>query len=126
MKREEGKGLALQTHGKKLPIAVQLIPSYCPTALHCSFVAEYVRNLIWERIEKLGQGNYQCRVCGLHKTSTGLTALKNHIESKHLGNAVTYKCQLCDRVLNSSNAYHSHMHSLHKKNNAILGLNSTM
>merc|ERR1711889_2839 len=24
---------------------------------------EYVRNLIWERIEKLGQGNYQCKVC---------------------------------------------------------------
>ena len=79
------------------------------------FLAEYLRNLIWERIDKLGAGNYKCKVCGLHKTSTGLTALKNHIESKHLGHAVTFRCQLCERVLNSAIAYLSHMHAVHRK-----------
>ena len=86
-----------------------------PTLNNPSPVAEYARALIWEKIEKLGQGSYQCRVCGLQKTSTGLTALKNHIEAKHLGKALSYTCEICHRVLNSANAYHSHMHALHRK-----------
>jgi len=69
----------------------------------------YVRDIIWSRITKLGGGSYQCKECGLIKTSSGLTALKNHVESKHLTNMVTYTCDYCNKLLNTSNAYHQHL-----------------
>jgi len=69
----------------------------------------YVREMIWARIEKLGGGSYQCTECGLTKTSSGLTALKNHVESKHLTNLVTYNCEHCNKVCHTSNAYHQHL-----------------
>jgi len=77
---------------------------------------EYIRDLIWQNIEKLGAGSYQCKVCGLTKNSNGLTALKNHVESKHLGSTVQYKCYICDRIMHSANAYHSHIQKVHKNN----------
>lgn len=80
------------------------------------FVLEYIRDLIWQNIEKLGAGSYQCKVCGLTKNSNGLTALKNHVESKHLGSTVQYKCYICDRIMHSANAYHSHIQKVHKNN----------
>merc|ERR1712202_57568 len=77
---------------------------------------EYIRDLIRQNIEKLGAGSYQCKVCGLTKNSNGLTALKNHVESKHLGSTVQYKCYICDRIMHSANAYHSHIQKVHKNN----------
>ena len=69
--------------------------------------------MIWQRITKLGAGSYQCSECGLVKTSAGLTALKNHVEHKHLANIVSYACQYCSKVMSTANAYHQHM-STHK------------
>ena len=75
----------------------------------CAEYKTYVREMIWSRITKLGGGSYQCQECGLTKTSSGLTALKNHVESKHLTNLVTYSCDYCNKVLNTANAYHQHL-----------------
>jgi len=80
---------------------------------------EYIRDLIWQHIEKPGAGVYRCTVCGLTKNSNGLTALKNHVESKHLGNQVQYKCYICERTMNSANAYHSHIQKVHKNTKYI-------
>ena len=77
--------------------------------LFCAEYKKYVREMIWARIDKLGGGSNQCTECGLTKTSSGLTALKNHVESKHLTNLVTYTCEYCNKVLNTSNAYHQHL-----------------
>jgi len=68
-----------------------------------------MREMIWSKIAKLGGGSYQCTECGLTKTSSGLTALKNHVESKHLTNIVSYSCEYCSKVLQTSNAYHQHL-----------------
>ena len=87
----------------------------CEIYVMC-FVLEYIRDLIWQHIEKPGAGVYQCKVCGLTKNSNGLTALKNHVESKHLGSQVQYKCYICERVMHSANAYHSHIQKVHKNN----------
>jgi len=70
---------------------------------------QYMKTLIWERISKLGGGSYQCTECGLTKNSSGLTALKNHVEHKHLANIVVYSCQFCSKQMSTSNAYHQHM-----------------
>jgi len=70
---------------------------------------QYMKTLIWERISKLGGGSYQCTECGLTKNSSGLTALKNHIEHKHLANIVVYSCHFCSKQMSTSNAYHQHM-----------------
>ena len=75
---------------------------------------QLISNLIWERITKLGAGQYQCTECGLTKTSTGLTALKNHVESRHLTNLASYTCPYCSKVLSTSNAYNTHL-QVHKK-----------
>ena len=63
----------------------------------------------WATIDKLGGGSYQCTECGLTKTISGLTALKNHVESKHLTKLVTYTCEYSNKVLNTSAAYHQHL-----------------
>ena len=55
--------------------------------------------MIWARISKLGPGSYQCADCGLVKSSSGLTALKNHVEHKHLANMASYSCQYCHKLL---------------------------
>jgi len=68
-----------------------------------------IGNMIWERIAKLGGGTYKCVECGLVRNSGGLTALKNHVELKHLANIASYICQYCSKVLNTSNAYHQHL-----------------
>jgi len=80
---------------------------------------EYIRDLIWQHIEKPEAGVYRCTVCGLTKNSNGLTALKNHVESKHLGSQVQYKCFACDRIMHSANAYHSHIQKVHKNSKYI-------
>ena len=75
-----------------------------------------VSNMIWERIAKLGTGQlrqYQCTECGITKNSSGLTALKNHVEAKHLTNLATYTCLHCPKVLYTSNAYNQHL-QVHK------------
>ena len=69
--------------------------------------------MIWERITKLGGGAYQCNQCGLIKKSSGLTSLKNHIEVKHLPNTASYSCEICSKVMYSSNAYNQHL-QIHK------------
>jgi len=68
-----------------------------------------ISNMIWERIAKLGTGQYQCTECGITKNSSGLTALKNHVEAKHLTNLATYTCPHCSKVLSTSNAYNQHL-----------------
>jgi len=65
--------------------------------------------MIWSKIEKLGTGTYSCKDCGLTKASSGLTALKNHVESKHLTGLVEYHCTLCGKVLPNSNQYNKHL-----------------
>jgi len=72
-----------------------------------------ISNLIWERISKLGGGSYQCTECGLTKTSSGLTSLKNHIELKHLNNSASYQCEYCNKVCYTANAFHQHL-QIHK------------
>ena len=74
-----------------------------------------MRDLIWSYIEKVEVGRYRCTVCGLVKTSTGLTALKNHVESKHLEEfSIKYNCDYCSKVMHSANAYHTHLQKVHK------------
>jgi len=70
---------------------------------------DYHKSLIWSRIEKIGTGTYRCKDCGLTKASSGLTALKNHVECKHLTGLVEYHCTVCGKVLPNSNQYNKHL-----------------
>jgi len=70
---------------------------------------EYHKEMIWSKILKLGGGNYQCKDCGLIKGKSGITALKNHVEAKHLAGLVEYHCELCGKVLPNSNQYNKHL-----------------
>jgi len=70
---------------------------------------DFHKSMIWSKIEKLGTGTYSCKDCGLTKASSGLTALKNHVESKHLTGLVEYHCTLCGKVLPNSNQYNKHL-----------------
>jgi len=69
---------------------------------------EYRKKLIWSKIIKLGVGSYQCTDCGLTKGTSGITALKNHVESKHLP-IVEYPCEICGKILINSNQYNQHL-----------------
>jgi len=79
---------------------------------------EYRKTLIWSKILKLGVGSYQCTECGLTKGTSGITALKNHVESKHLP-GLEYPCEICGKVLTNSNQYHQHLtkHRNEERNN---------
>jgi len=76
----------------------------------------YVREMIWSKIVKLGTGIYQCADCGITKTSSSLTALKNHVEAKHLQQTMQYPCTYCEKVFATSNSFHSHVQKVHKQN----------
>jgi len=69
---------------------------------------EHRKQLIWSLIAKLGGGSYQCTQCGLTKGKSGITALKNHVESNHLP-GLEYPCEICGKVLKNSNQYHQHL-----------------
>ena len=71
--------------------------------------SDHQKQLIYSKIKKLGVGTYQCTDCGLTKSSNGLTALKNHVESKHLAGMVEYPCAKCGKVLLTANQYNVHM-----------------
>ena len=77
--------------------------------------------MIWSKIMKLGGGNYQCKDCGLVKGKSGITALKNHVEAKHLAGLVEYHCELCGKVLPNSNQYNKHLtkHRNEEKDNTL-------
>ena len=75
--------------------------------------SDHQKQLIYSKIKKLGVGTYQCTDCGLTKSSNGLTALKNHVESKHLAGMVEYPCAKCGKVLLTANQYNVHM-SIHR------------
>jgi len=72
------------------------------------------KQLIYSKISKLGQGTYQCTDCGLTKPSSGLTSLKNHVESKHLVGQIKYPCEKCGRVLKTANQFRVHTMTYHK------------
>merc|ERR1719500_1918890 len=76
---------------------------------HTEANKDYHKEQIWAKIMKLGGGNYQCKDCGLVKGKTGITALKNHVEAKHLAGMVEYHCELCGKVLPNSNQYNKHL-----------------
>jgi len=82
---------------------------------------EYHKEMIWAKIIKLGGGNYQCKDCGLVKGKTGITALKNHVEAKHLAGLVEYYCEMCGKVLPNSNQYNKHLtkHRNEEKNHTF-------
>eukprot|EP00092_Neocalanus_flemingeri_P041853 GFUD01045587.1.p1 GENE.GFUD01045587.1~~GFUD01045587.1.p1 ORF type:complete len:337 (-),score=63.10 GFUD01045587.1:112-1122(-) len=80
---------------------------------------DFHKTMIWSKIEKLGTGTYQCRECGLTKSSSGLTALKNHIEAKHLSGLVEYHCAICGKILPNSNQYNKHL-TKHRSENASI------
>jgi len=82
---------------------------------------DYHKEMIWAKIIKLGGGNYQCKDCGLVKGKSGITALKNHVESKHLAGLVEYHCELCGKVLPNSNQYNKHLtkHRNEEKSNSF-------
>lgn len=75
---------------------------------------DYLKNLIYGKIMKLGGGSYQCSDCGMTKGKGGLTSLKNHVEAKHLSGLVEYQCDQCDRILANANQFNKHMHE-HRK-----------
>ena len=72
------------------------------------YFVEQQKQLIWSKIEKLGGGEYQCKDCGLVKNNKGLTALKNHVEAKHLAGLVEYHCQYCGKVFATANQINVH------------------
>ena len=82
-------------------------------------ILEIHKSLIWSKIAKLGTGTYQCKECGLTKASSGLTALKNHVESKHLTGLVEYHCTICGKVLPNSNQYNKHLTKHRSESNTI-------
>ena len=82
-------------------------------------ILDFHKSLIWSKIEKLGTGTYQCKECGLTKASSGLTALKNHVESKHLTGLVEYHCTICGKVLPNSNQYNKHLTKHRSESNTI-------
>jgi len=73
----------------------------------------YQKQLIYSKIQKLGGGTYQCTDCGLTKGKNGITALKNHVEAKHLAGILEYPCGKCGKTLTTANQYNVHM-NLHK------------
>jgi len=75
--------------------------------------------MIWSKIKKLCTGTYQCTECGLTKSSSGLTALKNHVESKHFAGLVEYHCAECGKVLPNSNQYNKHLTKHRSENSKI-------
>ena len=81
------------------------------------FFAAYQKQLIYSKIRKLGGGTYQCIDCGITKGKSGVTALKNHVEAKHLAGLLEYPCEKCDKVLTTANQYNVHMNS-HKNEEA--------
>jgi len=74
---------------------------------------EYRKSLIWSKIVKLGVGRYQCTDCGLEKGTSGITALKNHVESKHLPR-IDYPCEICGKILINNNQYNQHLTNQHR------------
>ena len=77
--------------------------------IYCADHKKLMADMIWARISKLGPGSYQCAECGLVKSSSGLTALKNHVEHKHLANMASYSCHYCHKTMATANAYHQHL-----------------
>ena len=73
-----------------------------------------LKALIWSKIIKLGGGEYQCQDCGIRKRSSGLTALKNHVEVKHLAGLAEYHCPYCGKVCATNNGLNVHISQQHK------------
>jgi len=69
------------------------------------------KRLIYSKICKRGVGTYECTDCGLTKSSSGLTALKNHVEKHHLDTSQGYQCNYCGKVLLTANSYNVHLNS---------------
>merc|ERR1711915_199083 len=74
---------------------------------------DFHKSMIWSKIVKLGVGSYQCTACGLEKGTSGITALKNHVESKHLPR-IDYPCEICGKILINNNQYNQHLTNRHR------------
>jgi len=73
-----------------------------------------LKALIWSKILRLGGGEYQCQDCGLKKKASGLTALKNHVEARHLTGLAEYHCPYCGKICSTNNYLNVHISQHHK------------
>ena len=73
-----------------------------------------LKALIWSKILRLGGGEYQCQDCGLKKKGSGLTALKNHVEARHLTGLAEYHCPYCGKICSTNNYLNVHISQHHK------------
>ena len=62
-------------------------------------------------MDKLGPGNFVCKICG--KTATMSGHIKNHIET-HL-EGISYSCTICSKSFRSKNSVNKHKSLYHKR-----------
>ena len=73
----------------------------------------HVKEKIQENIQKIEDGSWKCKVCGVVKTGPNKYKLMtSHIETHIEG--VSYPCQLCDKTFRSKNSLTCHKSNFHK------------